>query len=291
MGGKATMIMPFTASDKDGPASSSRRRALADCAGLAATACFAPWNRCAAAAGTPKGELFAFAAPGGRDLVFALALAPGSFGQSGRDPLTVRLYAGTASWTVGPFAFRDTYDVFSDGSHLFSGQVPGTGSNGDKTMVRLIAIATPAARMPPGTLEVWAQLIGADGARWRIGNPVLAQILADDPRLSRCYPDVDRQTLSAAIGRRLSMGAATRIGGEGRARAKRLTALLLPDTLRFDPASPSGFTFAAMNGRRIEDAIDPIVRTLLAGAPRSGGSTGRYHASGLFPYFARADAA
>ena len=69
------MIMPFTASDEDGPASPSRRRALADCAGLVATTCFASWNRCAAATGTPKGELFAFKAPGGRDLVFALALA------------------------------------------------------------------------------------------------------------------------------------------------------------------------------------------------------------------------
>jgi hypothetical protein len=285
------MIMPFFASNKDGPASPSRRRVLAVSAGLAATACLATWSRCAAAASTPKGELFAFTAQGGRDLVFALALAPEPFGQSERDPLTVRLYAGTASWTVGPFAFRDTYDVFSDGSHLFSGQVRGNGSNGDKTVVRLIAIATPAERMPPGTLEVWAHLVGADGARCRIGNPILAQLLADDPRLSQCYPDVDGQALAAAIGRRLSMGAATRIGGEGRARAKRLTALLLPDTLRFDPASPSGFTFAAMNGRRVEDTVDPIIRTLLAGAPRSGGSTGRYHASGLFPYFARVDAA
>ena len=285
------MIMPFTASDEDGPASPSRRRALADCAGLVATTCFASWNRCAAATGTPKGELFAFKAPGGRDLVFALALAPESCGQSERDPLTARLYAGTASWTVGPCAFRNTCDVFSDGSHLFSGQVSGTGSNGDKTMVRLIAIATPAECMPPGTLEVWAQLVGTDGALSRVGNPVLAQLLADDPRLSRCYPDVDGQALSAAIGRRLSMGAATRIGGDGQARAKRLTELLLPDTLRFDPESPSGFTFAAMNGRRVEDAIDPVVRTLLADAPRSGGSTGRYHASGLFPYFARVDAA
>jgi hypothetical protein len=258
---------------------------------LVATACFASWNRCAAATGTPKGELFAFTAPGGCDLVFALALAPEPFGRSGRDPLIVRLYAGTASWTVGPFAFRDRDDVFSDGSHLFSGQVWGTGSNGDKTMVRLVAIATPAERMPRGILGVWAQLIGADGARWRIGNSVLAQLLADDPRLSRCYPDIDGQALSAAIGRRLSMGATTRIGGDGQARAKRLTELLLPDTLRFDPASPSGFTFAAMNGRRVEDAIDPVVRTLLADAPRSGCSTGRYHASGLFPYFLRVDAA
>jgi hypothetical protein len=190
--------MPFIASNKDGPASPSRRRVLAGSAGLAATACFATWSRCAAAASTPKGELFAFTAQGGRDLVFALALAPEPFGQSESDPLTVRLYAGTASWTVGPFAFRDTYDVFYAGSHLFSGQVRGNGSNGDKTVVRLIAIATPTERMPPGTLEVWAHLVGADGARWRIGNPILAQLLADDPRLSQCYPDVDGQALAAA---------------------------------------------------------------------------------------------
>ena len=285
------MDTPFIASNEDGLASLSRRRALADCAGLAATAYFAAWNRCPAAAATPRGELFAFTAQGGRDLVFAVALASEPFGHSEHDRLTIRLYAGTASWTVRPLTFRDAYEAFSDGSHLFSGRVWGTGSNGAKTMVRLIAISTPAERMPHGTLEVWAHLIDADGARWRIGNPVLSQLLADDPRLSRCYPEVDGQALSAAIGRRLSVGTATRIGGEGRARAKRLTALLLPDTLRFDPASPSGFTFAAMNGRRVEDTIDPIIRTLLAGAPHSGGSTGRYHASGLFPYFARVDAA
>jgi hypothetical protein len=63
------MIMPFFASNKDGPASPSHRRVLAGSAGLAATACFATWSRCAAAARTPKGELFAFTAQGGRDLV------------------------------------------------------------------------------------------------------------------------------------------------------------------------------------------------------------------------------
>jgi hypothetical protein len=284
------MIMSLNASNKDSPASPSRRRALADCAGLAAT-CFASWNRYASALETPKGELFAFTAPNGRDLVFALALAPEHFGQPERDPLTVRLHAGTASWTVGPFAFRNRNDVFSDGSHLFSGEVWGTGSNGDKTMVRLIAIATPAERVPRGILGVWAHLAGVDGTRRRIGDPVLARLLADDPRLSRCYPDIDEQALFAAIGRRLSMGAATWIGGERRARAKRLAALLLPDTLRFDPARPSGFTFAAMNGRRAEDTIDPIVQTLLAGVPLSCGGTGRYQATGLFPYFATVDAA
>ena len=67
--------------------------------------------------------------------------------------------------------------------------------------------------------------------------------------------------------------------------------LILPDTLRFHPARPSGFTFAAMNGRRPEDAVDPVVQTILAGAPRAGRSDLQYQPSSQFPYFASTIAA
>ena len=56
-----------------------------------------------------------------------------------------------------------------------------------------------------------------------------------------------------------------------------------PDTLEFDLSRPGGFTFAAMNGRKPGDAIDPIVRTILAEAPRRGDATKRYAACVQFP--------
>ena len=46
-----------------------------------------------------------------------------------------------------------------------------------------------------------------------------------------------------------------------------------------------------MNGRKPGDAIDPIVRTILAGAPRRGDATKRYATRDQFPYFATIDAA
>jgi hypothetical protein len=290
------MTMPLTPSkDNDELASLSRRRMLAGCAGLAAAASLSSWTTRSALAGGSPADLFAFKAPGERDLVFALALSPNSFGRSERDPLTVRLHAGPSSWTVGPFALRDTQDVLSDRARIFSGRIWTAASNlGEKT-ARLIAVAVPAERVPSGTLEVWAQIIGAGGARWRIGNPVVSEILADDARLTKLHatlrPAMDRDVLSPAIARRI----ATRLtGGSGvdlQARAKRLTTLMLPDTLRFDSTRPGGFTFAAMNGRRAQDAVDPVVRTVLAGVPRSGRCAGRYRASSRFPYFATSDAA
>jgi hypothetical protein len=79
--------------------------------------------------------------------------------------------------------------------------------------------------------------------------------------------------------------------GDTLRRANRLAAQLLPDTLKFDPSRPGGFTFAAMNGHKPGDAIDPIVRTILAGAPRRGDATKWYAAGNQFPYFVTIDAA
>lgn len=286
------MTMPLTASNKTGLSSPSRRLVLAGCASLVATASFAPWITWSAPVNGPQGDLFAFTAPTKRDLVFALALCPKPFGQTERDPLTVRLHAGASSWMVGPFALQDTQDELSDGTCLFSGQVWRTASNGVRTMAHLIAVATPAENMPPGSLGVWAEIIGTGGVRWRIGNPVVSQLLADDARLAQLHaalhPTMDVHVLSAAIARRIATRPTGGLGVDSQAHAKRLAALILPDTLQFDPARPSGFTFAAINGRRAEDAIDPVVQTVLAGASRPGQGARCYRATSQFPYFAKA---
>lgn len=284
--------MSSTAVSKNGLSSPSRRRVLAGCASLVTTATFAPWITWAAPAEGPQGDVFAFTARGKRDLVFALALSPRPFGQTERDLLTVRLHAGDFSWMVGPCALQDTEHALSDGTRLFSGQVWRTASNGVRAMAHLIAVATPAEHVPPATLGVWAEIVGRGGARWRIGNPVVSQLVADDARLAQLHatldPAIDVQVLSDAIARRIATRATGVLGINSQAHAKRLAALILPDTLQFDPARPSGFTFAAMNGRRAEDAIDPVIQTVLAGAPRPGRGTRNYHATSEFPYFAKA---
>ena len=286
------MTMPSTALNKDGLSSPSRRLLLTGCASLVATASFAPWVTWSAPVDGPQGDLFAFTAPTKRDLVFALALSPSPFGQTERDPLTVRLHAGASSWMVGPFALQDTQDVLSDGTCFFSGQVWRTASNGVRSIAHLIAISTPAEQMPPVTLAVWAEIVGTGGARWRIGNPLVSRLLADDARLAQLHaalhPAMDVHVLSDAIARCMATRPTCELGVNSQARAKRLAALILPDTLQFDPTRPSGFTFAAINGRRVEDAIDPVVQTVLAGAPRPCRGTRCYRAISQFPYFAKA---
>ena len=286
------MTMLLTTPNKDGLSSPSRRLVLAGCASLFAAAMFAPRITWSTPVEEPLGDLFAFTAPTKRDVVYALALSPRPFGQAEYDPLTVRLYAGVSSWMVGPFALQDTEKALSDGARLFSGQVWRTASNGIREMAHLIAVATPAECMPMGSFGVWAEIVGIGGVRSRVGNPVVSQLLVDDARLAQLHaaldPAMDVRMLSFAVAKSIATRSMSGLGIESQAHAKRLAALILPDTLQFDPARPSGFTFAAINGRGVEDAIDPIVQTVLAGAPRPGRGARRYHATTQFPYFSKA---
>jgi len=286
------MTKQFTTANKDGLSSPSRRLMLTGCGSLAVTASLAPWITWSAPVDRSQGDLFAFTAPTKHDLVFALALSPRPFGQTEREPLTVRLHAGASCWMVGPFALQDSEDVLPDGTCLFTGQVRRTTSNGARAMAHLIAVATSAEQMPPGSLGVWAEILGAGAVRWRIGNPVVSHLLADDARLAQLHaalhPAMDVQVLSAAIARRIAALPTGGLGVDSQAHAKRLAALILPDTLQFDPARPSGYTFAGLNGRRAEDVIEPVVQTVLVGAPRPGLGARCYLAASQFPYFAKA---
>jgi hypothetical protein len=274
------MVMTSIASIRNGLARLSRRRLLEGCVGLAA-ASLAPKVQGTELASQPEAELFAFAAPDEDKLVFALAIAPQVSGPT--DRLTVRLHAGAYSWTVQPLRLRDTNDSH-DGVRLFSGRTQRVGA--DKPADHLVALAVPAKRMAPGGFDVWAEIAGAGGARARIGNPLVTSLLAGDAELARLHgrlhPTMDRRMLAVPVARQI---AANPADPDAKARARRLVDLMLPDTLRFDPARPAGFTFAAMNGRRPEDAVAPIVQTLLAGAPRAGEIGGRYRSSSQFPYF------
>ena len=94
----------------------------------------------------------------------------------------------------------------------------------------------------------------------------------------------ERPLLPGALARQIAERGGGHADADSLPRANRLAAQLLPDTLEFDPSRPGGFTFAAMNGRKPGDAIDPIVRTILAGEPRRGDATNGTQRPTSFPF-------
>jgi hypothetical protein len=54
----------------------------------------------------PQIDLFAFVAPRGNDFVVAVTLPQKHFSEYEREPLTVRLHAGTHFWTIRSGSLR-----------------------------------------------------------------------------------------------------------------------------------------------------------------------------------------
>jgi hypothetical protein len=289
------MPVPLTAPRAPRGFAPSRRGFIVVCAGLAtAIGLTAEGARSTETRQRLAGDLFAFTAPDRPEVIFAVTLPPQPFGQTVRDALTVRLHAGASTWTIGPFALLPTVGFAPNGGRIFSGKVWQSWSGGE-TAAHLIAVAIPAQQLPKSNLGVWAEIVSAHGSRERIGNPVISHLLTEDWRLAGLHghlePARDRPLLPSALARQIA-----KLGGgdpcaSSLPRADRLAARLLPDILEFDPSRPGGFTFAAMNGRKPDDAIDPIVRTILAGTPKRGDATKRYAANNQFPYFVTLDPA
>ena len=191
-------------------------------------------------------------------------------------------------------ALINRYVCLPNGVRVFSGKVRQLWSSGESA-AHLIALATPAQQLPRSSLGVWVEVISARGIRARIGNPTISHLLEEEGQPAGVRGQVesarDRPLLPSALARQIAECGGGHRGDENVRRANRLAAQLLPDTLEFDPSRPGGFTFAAINGRKPGDAIDPIVRTILAGAPRRGDATKRYATRDQFPYFATIDAA
>jgi hypothetical protein len=288
------MAVSLTASRAPGGMAPSRRGFIVGCAGLATAIGATVGGARSTETRHVAGELFAFTAPDSPDVVFAVTLPSHPFGQSDRDALTVRLHAGESAWTIGPFALLPTVRLSSNGVRVFSGKVRKLWKGGESA-AHLIALATPAQQLPRSSLGVWVEVISARGIRARIGNPTISHLLEEEGQPAGVRGQVesarDRPLLPSALARQIAECGGGHRGDENVRRANRLAAQLLPDTLEFDPSRPGGFTFAAMNGRKPGDAIDPIVRTILAGAPRRGDATKRYATRDQFPYFATIDAA
>jgi hypothetical protein len=273
----------------------SRRRFIVGCVSLTTAVGLTPGGaRSTETQQRLSGDLFAFTAPDRREVVFAVALPEHPFGQTDREALTVRLHAGGSAWTIGPFALLSTVRSSSDGVRIFSGKVRQLWSSGESA-AHLIALATPAQQLPRSSLGVWVEVISARGIRARIGNPTISHLLEEAGQLAGLHgqqePARVRPFLPGTLARQIAVHGGGHAGPDNLPRVNRLAAQLLPDTLEFDPSRPGGFTFAAMNGRKPGDAIDPIVRTILAGAPRRGDANKRYASANQFPYFVPVGAA
>ena len=138
-------------------------------------------------------ELFAFRAPTRSALVFALAF-PAQRGipfSRMRMPV-VRIHAGPRSWTVGAEPTPPGFAPRKDPGRLFVGRVARLNTQGDD-LYNLVVVSAPAASFPTGELAISADISDPLGSRIRIGNPIVAELLARDAGFSKILRLVDSQ--------------------------------------------------------------------------------------------------
>ena len=240
-----------------------------------------------AVAGEPTSysELFAFSAPHDGALVFAVTF-PGQDDDRRSPTPAVRLHAGQQSWLVANVKRPVVIPGIAQKSRAFVGRSMRTTEAGDRAH-HLVVVAVPRSAVPTGRLGVWAE-IGDSDTRVRVGSPIVAELLNQDPALARIFhntpPSEDIGLLGEALARRIAMRGAETLSPK--AHGERLAAMLLPDVLPFDPAFPIGYTFANQNGRRPSDPIAEVVATVLAGAVSARPlAKGIFRTASTFPYF------
>jgi hypothetical protein len=279
-------------SQQPGPSSqhhlwiASRRAILKGGAAVLALGFTPSWSKTSAMLAPSKSDLFAFEAPSSKNCVFAVVLPEcDTFAAPSRDTATVvQIHAGRESWAVpvtvdGPTEFRDARSFV--GPVYFSTQTPRA------TRVAVVIEATSNLIGPGESLDIWAEVHAQDGSRSRIGNPVVAEIMARNPALSDVYhritPDQDRSLLAEAFGggiADMSIGVA-----DPQAHGRRLASILLPDVIHYRPSAPVGFNFADRNGRHPADSVQAVVETLLAGAVVPNHVPVTIKLGNEFPYF------
>jgi hypothetical protein len=241
----------------------------------------------AAAAESPlpgRAELFAFPAPDADAAVFAVTFPISS--TKGRAPTaTIRIHAGSRIWTVRDTGAPIVMASAEAGALVYGGRITQLSEPH-----RLVVVVAPVISLPEGQLPIWAELSDERRGRLRIGNPIVAELLARDPQLARVFhkahPANDRALFTEALVERLAAHGAAWGALEPRLHAERLANLLLPDVLPFDPSRPVGFTFAGQNGRRPSDQVADIANSVLAGVVATAGSAApAFQPADAFPYF------
>jgi hypothetical protein len=205
----------------------------------------------------------------------------------------VTIHAGSRKWDVDlPGGAMDAALSEQNGSRIFAGSV-ATQHGTDGVVLKAVVIEMPENVLyGSGPMDIWAERTLHTGQRQRVGSPFIAALLKEDAGLANSYhrlsPSDDRAVLMedtvkviAAKARKSGMP------GDPDAYARRLASRLLPDVLRYDPQWPSGFTFAAQNGRHPEEVSDLVVDTILNGSPASGSPKADVRLQKAFPFFSR----
>jgi hypothetical protein len=236
-------------------------------------------------ANSPNLYAFAGATPG------TTVIAVTWHDEKDRDPFSrICIHAGLQTWE---FSIRD--QVFdrarkTDDISVFIGDVLSVSKAGERP-VRAVVIEVPnRALVRTGPAAFWAEYSAA-GLRQRIGTPFLANLVAGDRSLATIYhstsPAEDKDQLTGPVANAI----ACRLKDNGFSsnsvsRSRQLASAILPDVLHYDSSCPSGFTFAAQNGRHPSERTDEVVNAILNGHPSSASSLPsacQYVAP--FPYF------
>jgi hypothetical protein len=215
------------------------------------------------------------------------------FDWSAQDKSRVTIYAGSKKWNVTlPGGGMDAGLLEEHGCRVFTGNVatqPGT----DRSIVKAVVIEIPEGVLSSSSpTEIWAERVMLTGLRRRIGSPFVAALVAEDAGLANSYhtlsPSDDRAMLTEDIAHAIAAKARkTGMASDPDAHGRRLASRLLPDVLRYDPQMPSGFTFAAQNGRHPEELSDLVVDTILSGSPISQKAKADVRLLERFPFFSQ----
>ena len=208
----------------------------------------------------------------------------------------VRIHAGLNTWEFDLSNQAPTKLQRSDDISVFTGNVVAPLGVND-ALVKAVAMELPARAIAQGgSAGIWAEHYKR-GLRRRIGTPFLSHLVAENESLAAIYhsstPAEDRdmlmKPLAAAIADRFrGMSADADAISHGR----RLASALLPDVLRYDSDRPTGFTFAAQNGRHPSESTDEMVSAFLnGGAPSAIVVRSARQTLETFPYFRQMAAA
>jgi hypothetical protein len=249
--------------------------------------------------GFGKAGLFVFGAPRSGNVVIAVACRQDRPNSDRSGAFKVRLHAGVKSWTNSVPARGQTQAAARDGSRAFAGEVLRLFADVGRRYQahKAVVLEIPVESVCTGrSVDVWAEILFANGPRFRVGNPFIAEIMARDPALAdiyhRGFPGDDRRSLADSVARRVASSAAARgIVADPEAYGRRLAEIILPDVITYSPSRPAGFTFSNHNGRHPADPTAAIVQTILTGAVSDQNSLQALSPSADFPYFPAAMAA
>ncbi|MBB5066272.1 hypothetical protein [Granulicella mallensis] len=254
---------------------------------------------CAHGSHSNKANLYAFPGVQPETTVIAATwpVRLNRFDSSAQKESQVTIHAGAQRWDVElPRGAADAVLLEQHGSRIFAGSVatrPGT----DGVVLKAVIIEMPKKVLGgSGAMDIWAERVLHAGQRQRVGSPFIAALVAEDAGLARSYhnisPSDDREMLMEGVVKAIAAkGRKSGMAGDPDAYARRLASRLLPDVLHYDPQWPSGFTFAAQNGRHPEEVSDLVVNTILSGSPAPGSPKADVRLQTPFPFFSRHDSA